>query len=163
LTEFFRLGLQGGQNQPLWHQLHLPEIVKDATDELKAKLLDIDGSVRNDVRAGSLGQLSAKEPVLDSLDTELKLRDDRNVTLVAGSPLLRSNSFLINRFLAARMDAQGGRVRLRAKRVDTTDVPVLAQDHDVVWRTGPPAGDQLGEPFFSLKGIVVALGQSALQ
>jgi hypothetical protein len=162
LTELFRLGLNGAQNQPLWHQSYLPAIVKDASPGLKAKLRDIEGNVRNDLRGGSLTQLTT-DPALQSLDDKVTVRTDRKVTLIGGSPLLRSNSFLINRFLAARIDAQGGDVRLASERVDPVDVPVLAETCDVIWRTGPPPGEQLAEPFFSLAGIVEAIGHSALQ
>jgi hypothetical protein len=162
LTEFFRLALKGAQNEALWHQSLLPAIVESASDELKASLRDIEGRIRNDLSAGSLRKLVA-DGVLAALDDELHLRDDRTVTLLAGAPLLRSNSFLINRFLAARIEAQKGRARLQPRRIEATDVSVLAEDHDVVWRAGPPPGKQLAEPFFSLKGIVGAIGQNVLQ
>ena len=49
-------------------------------------------------------------------------------------------------------------------RIDVTDASALAEKRDVIWRTGPPQrAPALAEPFFSLRGIVEAVGQNVRQ
>lgn len=163
LTELFRVALDGGQNQRIWLQQRLVHIVSRTTRELARELMDIEGNIRNNVLSGSLDLLSAPRSPLSDLDGQLAPRTDREVSLIGRRPILRSNSFLINRFLAARLALTYPFVTLTDLRIDPTDVEEIASEWDVIWRGGPPPRDpMLADPFFSLRGLVEAIGHSAV-
>ncbi len=162
LTELFRLVLTGaGGARFRQEQLRRLAGAGRAPAALYQRVLEIESQSRNRVMASCAHELSSPDEPLNDLDPEIRaVRRRRTVTVVSKGPPLRTNSFLINRFITARLIHLGAvATDIRNHYVDPSEISELT-DNLVVWRIGPPARDrtQLSKAAVDIVEIAKHLG-----
>jgi hypothetical protein len=143
LTEVFRLALRD-RGAGSFKQEDLRWLGGDETgafDALYSRVQEIESTARNEIGRSTLAQLAnADDALLAQLDYRIRtvVRRFGGVRVVTKGHPLRTNSFLLNRFIAARLHALNViQVESRVHAVHPSELPDLT-DSLVVWRVGPP-------------------------